>query len=133
VVDFISDFEFSLGGQNIRTNLNILPIGSYDVIIGMDWLERNKAVLDCYAKTLKYSDENDTTRTTQGIQKPVSVRQVSTMQFKKCMKRGCQVYAIQVTNLLEKEDKPNMEDFVVLRISEMYLLMKYLNYPLGGR
>jgi hypothetical protein len=44
----------------------------------------------------------------------MSVRQVSTMQFKKCIRKGCQVYAIQVTNLLEKEDKPKLEDFVVL-------------------
>jgi hypothetical protein len=57
VVDFISDYEFSLGGQNIKTNLNILPLGSYDVIIRMDWLERHKAVLDCYEKSLKYKDK----------------------------------------------------------------------------
>jgi hypothetical protein len=31
------------------------------------------------------------------------------------MRKGCQVYAIQVTNLAEKEDKPKLEDFVVLR------------------
>jgi predicted aspartyl protease len=47
VVDFISDFEFSLDGKNIKTNMNILPLGSYDVIIGMDWLEKNKVVMDC--------------------------------------------------------------------------------------
>jgi hypothetical protein len=133
VVDFISDYEFSLGSQNIKTNLNILPLGSYDVIIRMDWLEKHKAVLDCYEKSLKYKDENDTVRTVQGIQKPVSVRQISAMQFKKCMRKGCQVYAIQVTNLLEKENKPNLEDFVVCMISEMCLLMKYLNYPQEGR
>jgi hypothetical protein len=115
VVDFISDFEFKLDGQNIKTNMNIFPLGSYDVIIGMDWLEKNKAVLDFYAKTLRYKDIYDTTRTTQGIPKPVSVRQVSAMQFKKCMRKGCQVYTIQITNLLEKEDKPNLEDFDVLQ------------------
>jgi len=38
VVDFIFDLEFNLDGQKIRTNLNILPLGSYDMIIGMDWL-----------------------------------------------------------------------------------------------
>jgi hypothetical protein len=114
VVDFIFDFEFSLDGQNIKTNLNILPLGSYDVIIRMDWVEKNKAVLDFYAKTLKYKYIYDTTRIDQGIPKPVSVRQVSTMQFKKCMRKGCQVYAIQIINLLEKENKPNLEDFVVL-------------------
>ena len=84
------------------------------MIIGMDWLEKNKAVLDCYEKTLKYKGEYETTRTTQGIPKPILVRQVTTMQFKKCMRKGCQVYTIQVTNLLEKDDKPNMEYFVVL-------------------
>jgi hypothetical protein len=37
------------------------------------------------------------------------------MQLKKCIKKGCQFYAIQVMNLLEKEDKPKLEDFFVLR------------------
>jgi hypothetical protein len=115
VVEFISNFEFNLDGQNIRTNLNILPLGSYDMIIRMDWLEQHKAVLDCYTKLLNYKDDFGTTRTTQGIPKPVSVRQVSAMQLKKCMRKGCQVYAIQVTNLLEKEDKPKLEEFDVLR------------------
>jgi hypothetical protein len=114
VVDFISDYEFNLGGQNIKTNLKIIPLGYYDVIIRMDWLERHKAMLYCYEKSLKYKDENDTARTVQGIQKPVSVRQISTMQFNKCMRKGCQFYAIQVTNLLEKENKPNLEDFFML-------------------
>ena len=45
----------------------------------------------------------------------MSVKQVSVMQFKKFIRKGCQVYAIQVTNLLEKEDNPKLEDFAVLR------------------
>ena len=74
VVDFISNYEFSLGGLNIKTNLNVLLLGSYDVIIGMDWLEGHKSMLDCYEKSLKYKDENDTARIVQSIQKPISVR-----------------------------------------------------------
>jgi predicted aspartyl protease len=115
VVNFIYDLEFILDGQNIRTNLNILPLGSYDMIIGMDWLEQHKAVLDFYTKILSYKDNFGTVRTTQSIPKPVSVIQVSAMQFKKFIRKGCQFYAIQVMNLLEKEDKPKLEDFVVLR------------------
>jgi hypothetical protein len=102
VVDFVLDFEFSLDGQSIRTNLNILPLGSYDMILGMDWLEKHKAILDCYTKILSYKDDFGTARSAQGIPKPVSVRQISMMQLKKCMRKGCQVYAIQVTNLLGK-------------------------------
>ena len=114
VLDFIYDFEFSLDGRNIKKNLNIPPLGSYDMIIGMDWLEKHKVVLDCYAKTLNYKDNFGTTRTTQGIPKPMPIRQVSTMQLKKCMRKGCQVYVIQVMDLLEREDKPKLEDFIVL-------------------
>jgi hypothetical protein len=85
------------------------------MIIGMDWLQQHKAVLDCYTKILSYKDDFGTVRTTQGIPKPVLVRQVSAMQLKKCIRKCCQFYAIQVMNLLEKKDKPKLEDFAVLR------------------
>jgi hypothetical protein len=84
------------------------------MIIWMDWLERHKAILNCYTKMLSYKDDSDTTRTTQGIPKPVSVRQISAMKLKKCMRKGCQFYAIQVTNLAENEDKQKLEDFAIL-------------------
>jgi hypothetical protein len=32
--------ELSIDGQSKKLNLNILPFGSYDLIIGMDWLEK---------------------------------------------------------------------------------------------
>jgi hypothetical protein len=114
VINFIYDCEFSLGGQNTKINLNILPLGYYDIIIGMDWLERHKSVLDCYEKSLTYKDKNNTIRKISVIQKIVSVRQISAMQFKKCMSKGCLIYAIQVKNLLDKKNKPSLEYFVVL-------------------
>jgi hypothetical protein len=79
----------------------------------MDWLEKHKVILNCYEKSLIYRDEKNTVRTIQGIRKPVSVRQISTMQFKKCMNKGCQV-VVQVTNLLEKKNKPSLEYFAIL-------------------
>ena len=33
--------------------LNIFPLGSYDVLIGMSWLEEHRAKLDCYNKTFE--------------------------------------------------------------------------------
>ena len=34
-------------------DLNVLPLGSYDVLIGMDWLEAHRVNLDCYNKTFE--------------------------------------------------------------------------------
>ena len=56
VTYFIFDCELSLDGQYTKLNLNILPLGSYNIIIGMDWLEKHKEILDCYEKSLTYRD-----------------------------------------------------------------------------
>ena len=37
-------------------DLNVLPLGSYDVLIGMDWLEAHRVKLDCYNKTFECLD-----------------------------------------------------------------------------
>ena len=42
-------------------HLNVLPLGSYDILIGMDWLEVHKVNLDCYnVNTFECIDEEGT-------------------------------------------------------------------------
>ena len=84
VTDYIADYEVELQGHKTRINLNILPLGSYDMIIGMDWLERNKVIFNCSSKTFTYIAEDQILRTVKGVPKPVSVRQISAMHMKKC-------------------------------------------------
>ena len=54
-------------------NLNILPLGSYDILIGMDWLEAHKVKLDCYNKTFEFIDEEGNPRVASGIPKVIYV------------------------------------------------------------
>jgi hypothetical protein len=82
VADVIEDFPFAMGGLHTQETLNILHLGSYDVLIGMDWLAANKSQLNCYEKTLECEDEGGNARVFQGIQKIVSFRQISTLQLK---------------------------------------------------
>jgi hypothetical protein len=42
-------------------------LGSYDCLIGMDWLHQHHVVLDCYNKALTCLDEEGNLRTVQGI------------------------------------------------------------------
>jgi hypothetical protein len=51
----------------------------------------------------------------QGIRKPVYVKQITTMQFKKCISKGYKIYVRQVTNMLDKESKPSLEEIGVFR------------------
>ena len=62
--------------------MNVLPLGSYDILIGMDWLEAHREKLDCYNKTFDCLDEKGNLRIVKGIPKVISGRKSSAMQLK---------------------------------------------------
>ena len=57
VAEVIPACQFIMGGLPTRATLNILPLGSYDLLFGMDWLAAYKSKLDCYHKTLECVNE----------------------------------------------------------------------------
>lgn len=46
-----------IAGKPVTTDLNALPLGSYDILIGMDWLEKRWSIINCKTKTICYKDE----------------------------------------------------------------------------
>ena len=83
--------EVNLNGFLTKVNLNILPLGLYDILIDMDWLEQHHVVLDCLHKSILCTDSQGNQVKVQGIPKKVSVRQISTLQAKKCVSKVLQV------------------------------------------
>jgi hypothetical protein len=103
-----------MDGLPTQATFNILPLGYYDLLIGMVWLDTYKTKLDCYYKNLECENEEGRKVTLQGIQKLVSVRRISTLQMKKYCRKGCPLYAIHVLESVV-DDKPNLEDHPILR------------------
>ena len=85
-----------MDGLVAYADLNVLPLGSYDILIGMDWLEVHRVNIDCYNKTFECIDEKINLRVVRGIPKVIYVRQISAMQLKKFCRKGCRVYASRV-------------------------------------
>jgi hypothetical protein len=56
VTKLIPACQLIMNGLPTRKTLNMLPLGSYDLLIGMDWLVSHKTKLDCYNKTLECED-----------------------------------------------------------------------------
>jgi hypothetical protein len=77
-----------MNGMSTKEDLNIFPLGSYDCLIGMDWLDQHHVVLDFHNKEFTYLDEEGNLRTVQGIPRAVVVREISAMQLKKCYRKG---------------------------------------------
>ena len=55
--EVVEKCPLDMDGLFTYANMNSLPLGSYDILIGMDWLEVHRFKLDCYNKTSKCMDE----------------------------------------------------------------------------
>jgi hypothetical protein len=110
----VRGYSICLNGVNNNVYINIIPLGSYDILIGMDWLDKNHVVLDCHRNTFTCLDEDGKQSTMKGVPRPISIRENSTLQLKRCFRKGCQLYATHVEEP-KKTKGPRLEDFLVLQ------------------
>ena len=57
VVRYVEYCEMFMSQFKTQVKLNVLPIGSYDVLIGMDWLKKHRVVLNFFEKTFTCLNE----------------------------------------------------------------------------
>jgi len=67
----INNYPLTIAGQLVVAYLNVLPLGSYNVLIGMDWLEKHWSLVNCKTKTIYYKYDFGEKQEMQGIKRPV--------------------------------------------------------------
>ena len=97
--------------------LNVLPLGSYDLLIGMDWLEQHRVILNCYDKTFTCINNDGKPVSVKRIPRKTTTRKISSLQLKRAVRKGCKDYAVTITDEenLNKTDKLKLEDITILR------------------
>ena len=58
-----------MNGLVTCVDLNVLPLGPYDVLIGMDWLEAHRVKIGCYNRTFKCMNEEGNPRVVKTFQR----------------------------------------------------------------
>ncbi|GKC56376.1 putative reverse transcriptase domain-containing protein [Tanacetum coccineum] len=115
---------YTLGLLGHAFNIDMMPIdlGSFDVIIGMDWLAKNHAVIVCDEKIVRIPYGNEIL-IVQGDksnkEKKSMLSIISCEKAQKYMEKGCQLFLAQVTVKENKdkskekrlEDVPTVRDF----------------------
>jgi hypothetical protein len=114
VTELVKSCPVDMNGLSTKVDLNILSLGSYDCLIGMEWLDQHHAILDCRNKEFTCFNEEGNQRSIQGIPRAVTVREISTMQLKKCYRKGCQLFAAHVGET-PKDKVSSIEDHEVLK------------------
>ncbi|GJV81290.1 putative reverse transcriptase domain-containing protein [Tanacetum coccineum] len=114
----------TLGLLGHSFNIDLMPIdlGSFDVIIGMDWLAKNHAMIVCDEKIVRIPYGNEIL-IVQGDksdkEKKSMLSIISCVKAQKYMEKGCQLFLTQVTMKENKdkskekrlEDVPTVRDF----------------------
>ena len=115
-----------------QVKLNLLPLGSYDVLIGMDWLEKYQVILNCFQKTFTCLKNEGEKITVTGIPRKISVRQILALQMKKAVRKGCKFFVVHIINneQINKEDKLGFEDIPILQDFADVFLKEILGLPL---
>jgi hypothetical protein len=78
--DMVKSCSISLNGVNTSVDLNIIPLGSCDILIGMDWLDKHHVVLDFHSKTFTCLDGDGKHSTMKGVPRPISI-EISLIQL----------------------------------------------------
>ncbi|GJS35058.1 putative reverse transcriptase domain-containing protein [Tanacetum coccineum] len=103
-------------------NIDLMPVelGSFDVIIGMDWLRRYHAVIICDEKLVQVPYGNETltfcgNKSSNGRESRLTV--ISCSKAQEYMAKGCQVFLAQISAKKEedKSERKQIEDVPIVR------------------
>ena len=86
----------NLNGYETEIHLNILPLGSYDILVGMDQLDKKEEIMNFLDKTVHGIDNEGRVVIVKGKPKTISIRTISALHLKMTTTKGCQVYDVQV-------------------------------------
>ena len=116
VSSMVHSCPIHIGKLSTMSNLHITPLGSYDVVLGMDWLYAHSAKMDCRQKRVECVDDDGISRVILGVKRPISLRMISAMQLRRCMRKGCQLFAITISDREEdSKGEPSLDDFPILQ------------------
>ncbi|GJU75575.1 putative reverse transcriptase domain-containing protein, partial [Tanacetum coccineum] len=93
-------------------NGKVVKLGSFDVIIGMDWLSRYDAAILCGKKKVRIPLKGKTL-VIEGDRTNSLLKIVSCIKAQKYIEKGCELFLAQVTEQESKEKR--LEDVPVIR------------------
>ena len=90
-----------------------LEIQGWDVILGMDWLAKDKVTIDCERKLIAFSTPEGERMEFRGNGYQQTIPTIATTQAFKMLRKGCQGYLCAVEMTEQKE--PKLSEILVVR------------------
>ena len=69
VNSYIHHCQIQIGDLSMTSDLRVTTLGSYDVVLGMDWVCAHNAKMDCKQKKVECFDDCGTPMMISGVQR----------------------------------------------------------------
>ncbi|XP_076924948.1 uncharacterized protein LOC143587582 [Bidens hawaiensis] len=103
----------ALEGHSFEIDLLPVKPGSFDIVVGMDWLSKNRAEIVCFEKVFRLPLPNGEILVVQGERKKSTLNIISCMKAQKFLRKGYQAF---LAHVVEKElDERRLEDIPIVR------------------
>ncbi|GJU59486.1 putative reverse transcriptase domain-containing protein [Tanacetum coccineum] len=108
----IQGCTLTLLNQPFKIDLMPIKLGSFDVVIGMDWLSKYHAKIICDEKVVHIPIEGETL-IIRGDRSKTRLSLISCIKTERYISRGCQAFVAQVME--KKSDEKRLEDIPIVR------------------
>nr|GFC03918.1 putative reverse transcriptase domain-containing protein [Tanacetum cinerariifolium] len=108
----IQDYTLTLLNHPFEIELMPIKLGSFDVVIVMDWLSKNHSKILCDEKVIHISIDGETL-IIRGDRSKTRLNLISCIKIERYISRGFQIFMIQVVQ--KKSDEKRLEDIHVVK------------------
>ncbi|GJR16998.1 reverse transcriptase domain-containing protein [Tanacetum coccineum] len=108
----IQGYTLTLLNQHFEIDLMLIKLGSFDIVIGMDWLSKYHARIICDEKVVHIPIKGETL-IIRGDRSKTRLNLISCIKTKRYTSQGCQVFIAQVME--RKSDEKRLEDIPVVK------------------
>ncbi|KAJ9546526.1 hypothetical protein OSB04_019069 [Centaurea solstitialis] len=113
VREFAKGCTVELEGYLVPVVLRLIPMESLDVVLGWDWMIRNKVKIDCEQKMVRIKLPDGRTAVVYGAKRNRSTSLISVIKANRCIRKGCVWFMAYVVD--SKKDKLEVKDVEVVR------------------
>ena len=101
--------------KDFPADLIVLGIHDFDIVLGMDWLSKHRATLDCYKKEVRLVRPEEPGVIFRGIRREIAHSLINVMTASKMLRKGCQGYLAFIVDRRQEgtllEDIPIIKEF----------------------
>ena len=75
--------------KDFPADLIVLGVNDFDIVLGMDWLYKHRATLDCYNKEVRLVRHEEPGVIFRGIRREIASSLINAMTASKMLRKGC--------------------------------------------